>query len=63
MQNSARPNKKGKHTDTLEYKIFKYSSPTTSASLLHSGGISFVVDFLSQPRKSPIRVCLNKGRK
>ena len=53
-QTSATPNKKRKHTDTSENSknLNTIHKGLTSASLPHSGGISFVVDFLSQPRKS-----------
>jgi len=59
IQHLATPNKKGKHTTHLNIKKFIYNSLITSTSLPHSGSISFVVYFLSQPRKSPIRVCPN----
>ena len=53
MQNLATPNKKGKHIDTLENSknLNTTHMDLTSPSLPHSGGIGFVVDFLSQPRK------------
>ena len=54
MQNSATPNKKGKHTNTSENSknLNTTHSGMISTSLPHSGGISFAVDRLSQPRKS-----------
>ena len=63
MQNSATPNKRENTPTHQNIKKFKYNSPTSSAFFPHGSGTSFVVDFLSHPRKSPVRVCLNKGRK
>ena len=54
IQHLATPNKKGKHTDTSENsKNLNTTYRSLSlASLPHNGDICFVIDFLSQPRKS-----------
>ena len=62
MQNLATPNKR-ENTPT-HYNIKNLNTTHQQhRHLPHSGGIRFVVDFLSQPRKSSVRVCPNKGRK